>query len=98
MRVHANQVNPYAQQDALYAAQRAAAKREAAKTRRKLMESASAMAGESDSEETGVAKLQARQESQEQTKRQNPQKQGSRKKLNEAAESGEADRSISEWA
>jgi hypothetical protein len=98
MRVHANQVNPYAQLDALYAAQKAAAKREAAKTRRKLMESASLLAGESDSEAAGVVKLEARQESQEQNQRQNPSKQGTRKKANEAAASGDTDGSISEWA
>jgi hypothetical protein len=91
MHVHANQVNPYVQQDALYAAQKAAAKRDAANTRRKLM------TGDFDSEEAGVAKLEANQESQQQTKRQNSQKQGSRKKPNETAESEQGDRSISEW-
>lgn len=48
MRVHATQVNPYAQLDAMHAAEKAAAKREAAKTRRKLMEYASKLSGESD--------------------------------------------------
>lgn len=48
MRVHPNQINPNVQLDAMYAAQKAAAKREAARTRRKLTEFASALAGEAD--------------------------------------------------
>src|SRR5271155_1486352 len=50
MHVHANQVNQYAQLDAMYAAQKAAGKRAAEQTRRKLLESSSALAGEADSE------------------------------------------------
>jgi hypothetical protein len=98
MRVHANQVNPYAQLDAMHAAEKAAAKREAAKTRRKLMEFASRLAGESDSGEASIVKLGAREESQEQTKRQNQQKQGSPKKQPEEPDPGDADNSISDWA
>lgn len=48
MRVHPNQTNPNAQLDAMYAAQKAAAKREAARTRKKLTEFASALAGEAE--------------------------------------------------
>jgi hypothetical protein len=48
MRVHPNQVNPNAQLDSMYAAQKAAAKREAVRTRKKLNEFASALAGEAD--------------------------------------------------
>ena len=97
MRVHANQINPYAQLDALHASQKAAAKREAANTRRKLMESASLLAGEFDSEDAFVTRLESRQEPQRQTKRRNPQEQGGRKKQKEASESGDVDTSISEW-
>jgi hypothetical protein len=50
MHVHATQVNPNAQLDALYAAQRAAANREAERTRKKLFESASEVAGDAESE------------------------------------------------
>lgn len=98
MRVHANQVNPYAQLDAMYAAQKAEAKRQAARTRRKLTESASRLAGESDCEEVYVARVEERQETEEQGKRQNPQKQDGRKGQKEPTESGEADGSVSEWA
>jgi hypothetical protein len=38
MRVHPNQINPNAQLDAMYAAQKAAAKREAEATRKKLLQ------------------------------------------------------------
>jgi hypothetical protein len=54
MRVHANQVNPYAQLDAMHAAQKAAAKREAARTRKKLFESASGLSGENEFEGIGA--------------------------------------------
>src|ERR1700735_1979963 len=46
MHIHANQPNPNAQTDALYAESKAAAKQRAERTRKKLLESASALAGE----------------------------------------------------
>jgi len=92
MHVHANQINPNAQTDALYAAERAAAKRAAEGTRRKLLEFASELAGEAESEEACVVKLGAREESGEQAKKQNPQR--SRKKPKEE----DANKSISDWA
>jgi len=46
MHVHANQINPNAQLDALYAAERARAKKETEGIRKKLSEFASALAGE----------------------------------------------------
>jgi len=51
--------------DALYAAEKAAAKRAAESTREKLLEFASELAGEADSEEGCVVKLGAREESEE---------------------------------
>lgn len=98
MRVHANQLNPYAQLDAFYAAQRAAAKQEAANTRRKLTEFASLLAGECDSEQARVPRVEAREENKEQNKPRTPQEPGSRKKQKQAAASGKAGHSISEWA
>ncbi len=95
MRVHANQINPNAQLDALYAAEKAAATREAMRTRRKLVEFASELAGESGSGEACVVRLEAREGSQEQTKE---HKQGSRKKQKERADSEHVDHSISDWA
>ncbi len=73
MHVHANQINPNTQLDALYAAEKAAAKRAAESTRKKLLEFASELAGEADSEEGCVVKLGAREEAEEHTEEQNPQ-------------------------
>lgn len=50
MRVHQSQINLNAQLDAMYAAQKANAKREAERTRKKLLDFASIMAGEALSE------------------------------------------------
>jgi hypothetical protein len=93
MRVHTNPVNPNAQLDALYSAQRAAAKREAARTRKKLSEFASELAGENESGEACVVRLEGREDSQEGAKRQ-----GSGKSQKERPGEGDADRSISDWA
>jgi hypothetical protein len=95
MRVHANQVNPNAQLDALYAAERAAAKRAAERTRKKLLEFASELAGEADSGAC-VVRLGTREESQESPRRQ--EQPGSGKKPEEGKDSAEADKSISDWA
>jgi hypothetical protein len=96
MHVHANQINPNVQLDALYSAQRAAAKQEAARTRKKLSEFASELAGEPESGEACVVKLEGREDSQEETKRQNPQ--GGGKKQEDPTDVEGADRSISDWA
>jgi|HubBroStandDraft_1064217.scaffolds.fasta_scaffold86798_2 hypothetical protein len=98
MRVHTTQVNPYAQLDALHSAQKAAAKREAAKTRKKLMEGASMLSAESDYGEDRVARASAREESQGQSGRQQAKDPGIRKSQTATAASNGADRSISEWA
>jgi hypothetical protein len=103
MHVHANQVNPNAQTDALYAAERAAAKRAAEGTRRKLLEFASELAGEAESEEGCVVKLGAREQAEEQAKPRNEPKpdqrnRGSRKKSNEQMDSADSDNAISDWA
>jgi hypothetical protein len=99
MHVHANQVNPNTQADALYAAEKAAAKRAAESTRRKLLEFASELAGEAESGEACVVKLGTREESQGQAEKQNqPNQQGRKKKEEESAGSEDADGSISDWA
>ena len=95
MHVHPNQINPTIQTDALYAAERAAAKREAERTRKKLLEFASELAGEADSGEACVVRLGAREESQEQAKHQKP---NARKKQKEPTDTEDADRAISDWA
>jgi len=97
MHIHANQTTPNAQLDALYSAQRAAAKREAANTRKKLLEFAAELAGEADAEAC-VVRLGAGEESEEPAKRQNLPSLGSRKKQKERADAEEADTSVSDWA
>ncbi len=98
MHVHANPINPNAQLDALYAAQRADAKREAAGVRKKLSELASELAGEAEAEEACVVRLEGREESQEQPARQNLPRHDSRKKQKEQASTEDAADSISDWA
>ncbi len=94
MRVHVNQVNPNAQLDALYAAERALAKRQAERTRKKLLEFASKLSGEADSGEACVVKLGTREQSQEPPERRDQP--GSGKKQRGRADS--TDKSISDWA
>jgi hypothetical protein len=95
MHIHSNQINPNTQLDALYASQRAAAKRAAANTRKKLLEF-SEVAGESDSDEACMVTLEAREESQGQPKQKSH---ASRKKNDERqADALGADNVISDWA
>jgi hypothetical protein len=96
MHVHASPINPNAQLDALYSAQKAAAKREAARTRKKLSEFASELAGEAEAGEACVVRLDGREDSQEDTKRQNQQGSGNRQLQRAASE--EAGKAISDWA
>lgn len=103
MHVHANQINPTAQTDALYAAERAAAKRAAEGTRRKLLEFAAELAGEAESEEGCVVRLGAREEAEEQEQQPNQQNPdlgnpGRRDEQREKADSEDADNPISDWA
>jgi hypothetical protein len=100
MRVHSNQTNPNAQLDAMYASQKAAAKQEAARTRKKLSDSASKLAGEAASEAC-VVELREREESGEPPERQNqpnPGAQKKQKKQKERAASEEGNSSVSDWA
>ncbi len=94
MRVHGNQINPYAQLDALYAAEKAAAKREAARTRKKLAEFASKLAA--DAGEDCVVQVGARDESHEQSA-QNQQSQSNQKQQKGPADSEGPDNFISDW-
>lgn len=94
MHIHPNQINANAQLDALYAADNAAAKREAESTRRKLMEFASEISGEAESGEDCIVQLGAREESQKQ-QRQYPARW---KKQKEHVDSEDEDNSISDWA
>jgi hypothetical protein len=95
-------MNPMAQLDAAYAAQRAAGKREAARTRKKLLEFASELGGESESGESCVVKLEARQGQEEP----NPQSHtnsissAERRKKKEEEGSGQErnESAVSDWA
>jgi hypothetical protein len=96
MHVHQNQMNPTAQLDAAYAAQKAAAKREAERTRKKLTELASEPDGASDAE-AWVVSLGPREESDGETKRRTyPRERKPTKRQEPAPEGGE--NSISDWA
>jgi hypothetical protein len=97
MHVHTNQINSNAQLDALYAAERAAGKREADRTREKLSEFASKLAGEIDSAEACVVRPGTDEESQGQTKRRNQQRKDNLTEQEEQADSQRADNSISDW-
>jgi hypothetical protein len=96
MHIHANQTNPNIQLNALYAAEKAEAKRETERTRKKLMEFASVLAGEAG--EACVVKLAEREESQEQQKQGQHQENDRRKKQTERVNPNSGDGSISDWA
>jgi hypothetical protein len=93
MHIHPNQINPNTQLDALYAADKAAAKREIERTRRKLLEFASEIAGEAD-EEDCIVQLGAHEEG----RKQQNHNRGSRKKQKEQLGTVDEDKSLSDWA
>ena len=97
MHIHANQVNPNTQLDSLYAAEKAASRREAEHTRKKLSELASKLAGQADSGEGCVVRLGSRQESEERAKRDSHESQADRENQGRANSEGAND-SISDWA
>jgi hypothetical protein len=98
MRVHSNQVNPNAQLDAMYAAQKAAAKREAERTRKKLLEFGSKVAGEADGEAC-VVELREREDAEKKKGAKEPDqpKARARKPEAESVESPAAGNAISDW-
>ncbi len=93
MHIRPNQVNPNTQLDMVNAAERAAAKREVERTRKKLLEGASKLLGEAASGEACVVRVGQREESQAETKQQDQQK--PRRRHEETADS--ADTAISDW-
>ena len=96
MHVHANQTNPNIQLNNLYAAEKAEAKRESERTRKKLMEFASVLAGEAG--EACVVKLGAHDESQEQAKQDRRNENQGGEKQSEPVKPESGDGSISDWA
>jgi len=97
MHVHSNQPNPNAQLDAIYSAQKAAAKQEAERTRKKLTDLASRLVGEAASEAC-VVELQEREQSGEPPKRQNQPNSAAKKKENERTDAEAGNSSVSDWA
>jgi hypothetical protein len=93
MHIHPNQINPNMQLDSLCAAGKAAAKRDVERTRKRLLECASELAGEADSGEDCIVELGAHEESQQ---RQSQQNQATRK--NPKRQRLVVDTSISDWA
>jgi hypothetical protein len=93
MHIHPNQFNPQAQLDALQSAQKAAANAEAARTRKKLMESASKLAGEAATE-AFVVEVESREDSQN-GGRQRRRPSG---KQEETQDRAEENHSVSDWA
>jgi hypothetical protein len=93
IRVHANPVNLNAHLDATYAAQKAAAAREAERTRKKLLGVNAEPAGEADAGAC-VVKLGAHEDSPEDTNRQSRQNAHARKREVNA----ENVNPVSDWA
>lgn len=93
MHVHPSQTNPYAQLDAMNAAQKSAAQKAAAQTRKKLSEFASTLSGEAEVE-AGIARLEGGDGYQEKQQEQTPRNQHN----TGGQPSNDADNSISDWA
>ncbi len=98
MHIRSSQINPNIQLDAMYAVEKAAAKQEAERTRKKLMEFASKLAGESESGEASIVEIGARKESGEESSQQEQQDKIERQKLKDETESDLAERYLSDWA
>jgi hypothetical protein len=97
MHIHPSQINANAQTDALYAADKAAAKREVERTRKKLLEFASELTGEAASGEDCIVQLGSREESSHEEGRPQKRHLANQNANNEEANS-EDDTSISDWA
>jgi hypothetical protein len=95
MRVHQNQVNPYAQLDAMHAAQKAAAKRQAERTRKKLFELASESSSEADAEAC-IVQLEPH-EGQDVPEQTNQNQSPNAKQYRTESDSTEEPKPISDW-
>jgi hypothetical protein len=95
MHIHPSQINLNAELNALYDLQRAEAKRETDRTRKKLLDSALELEGDSDSY---VVRLGEHAESEEQGSPENQQEERSRKNQEERRDPEGTDSSISDWA
>ena len=98
MHIRPSQVNPNIQLDAMYAAEKAAAKREAERTRKKLMEFASKLAGDSEASEASIVEIGAREESHEESRQREQQERVDPQKPKDETDSHDAERYLSDWA
>ncbi|MFZ1010650.1 MAG: hypothetical protein WAN65_27675, partial [Candidatus Sulfotelmatobacter sp.] len=98
VHIRPSQVNSNIQVDAMYAAEKAAAKQEAERTRKKLMKAASKLAGERDPGEASIVEIGAREESGEESSQQKQQDKIEQQKLKDETDSHEAERYLSDWA
>jgi hypothetical protein len=98
MHIHGNQFDPNVQMYGLSAAARTEAKRAAERTRNKLLNAASALAGEYDDAADCVVSLSEDSTSREQGNQRNRRYQGTQKKHDEQANSERVDNPFSDWA
>jgi hypothetical protein len=98
VHIRPSEVNPNIQVDAMYAAEKAATKQEAERTRKKLMEVASKLAGESESGEASIVEIGAREESREESSQRERQDTDESQKPKHETESDLAERYLSDWA
>lgn len=98
MHIRPSQLNPNIQMDAMYAAEKEAAKQEAERTRKKLMEVASKLASDSESGEASIVEIGAREESRDQSSQQEQQNTADPQKPKDEADSHDAKRYLSDWA
>jgi hypothetical protein len=98
MHVHGNQFDPNIQMYSLSAAARAEAQRAAERTRRKLLNAASALACEDDEAADCVVSLSEDNASREQGNHRSRQDRGGQKKQDEQANSENVDTPFSDWA
>jgi len=96
MHVHSNQTNPNAQLDAMYSAQKAGAKQEAERTRKKLTDFASKLAGEAASQDY-IVKLEECDDSEKKKDSQDEPKSAEQLKQDAAADSTPTNKIISDW-
>ena len=95
MHIHASQINPNAQLDALYTAEKAAARKETERTRKKLSEFAAVLAGEAgEARVSAVANPEPRQYARQADERPKRNSVDTTKQL----DSERANQSISDWA
>jgi hypothetical protein len=98
MHIRPNQTHPSVQLDAMYAAEKSAAKAEAAQTRKKLMELASELSAEAG--EAYVVQVESREEPREREKKQYGHNRRYKPEAEPEAEEDttEDDHSVSDWA